>query len=166
MILDQQPTATFEYLFGRFIGVFLNRASGFGQCLVQVLHDMETIYHTSSIEQLLFRRFLVSVPHVRAGYFDCRTPLAPAFIQPFQQVFLAAIFQNVQDQSQFWGRDDQNKLAMPSMQRNLIKANRSHLWVAACLNRFFALCSKIACVASSLRPSSCATWLTLSRRTR
>src|SRR5512139_2373577 len=122
---------------------------------------MKAVYHTACIGQFLFSGLLVGVPHVRTGVLDGGTPLDSTFLQPFQQGFLATVWQNIQNQPQFRSRDDQHKLALSTMERNLIETNRSHLWVPACLRRFFALYSKMPCTASSLRPSSWATWLTL-----
>src|SRR3970040_519565 len=114
---------------------------------------MKTIHPAPRLRQFLRRRFLISIPHVRASDLNRGTPVWPAFLQPIQQGFLASIFHNVQNQPQLRGRDDQNKFAMPFVQSNLVKADRSYLGVAAALDRFFAQCSKTAWVASSLRPS-------------
>jgi hypothetical protein len=89
-VFDQQPAATSEKLSGGFIGVFMDRSSGFGRGFIQVFHDMETIHYTFRIGQFLIDRFLVGIPHVGASELDDRTPLIPLFAQPFQQGFLSS----------------------------------------------------------------------------
>jgi hypothetical protein len=62
----------------------LNAASGLTECIIQVFHDVETIYHAANVLEFFFGCFMISIPHVGTTDFDLIAPLLATLIEPFE----------------------------------------------------------------------------------